>query len=130
LAGAGVVRASLLGSSAVMESGGGGQLGLEPCAHDESEARGLGARARPVGGQVARGMRDASARALGHAARGPAPRDLWPGSGARATEGGGGTSVEAWVHGDNFTASVHRSKVGKPCGRRGPDACATRWARR
>jgi hypothetical protein len=129
LAGAGVVRASLLGSSAVMESGGGGQLGLEPCAHDESEARGLGARARPVGGQVVRGMRDASAWALGHAARGPVRRSLWLGRGARATEGGGGTSVEARVHNDNFTASVHQSKAGKPRGRCSPNARETRCVR-
>jgi hypothetical protein len=78
-------------------------------------------------------MRDASAWALGHAARGPVRRSLWLGRGARATEGGGGTSVEARVHNDNFTASVHQSKAGKPRGRCSPNARETRcvrWQRR
>jgi hypothetical protein len=34
------------------------------------------------------------------------------------------------VHSDDFDVSVHRHNARKPRGRRGLDACATRWARR
>jgi hypothetical protein len=40
------------------------------------------------------------------------------------------THDDALVHSDAYGTSVHRHNAGKPRGRRGPDAHATRWARR
>jgi hypothetical protein len=101
LAGAGVVRASWLGRSVVMESGDGGQLGLEPCARNGSEARELGAReanGRPSGAGHARRERT-GARACG----------AWPGlarpaAWARCT-GNGGVEGPASRHGPTVTIS-------------------------
>jgi hypothetical protein len=85
LVGAGVVQASLLGSSPVMESGGGGLLDLEPCAREGSEARGLGAR--EASGQPS-GARHARRERAGAQARGAWPGPAQPVAWARCMKAG------------------------------------------
>jgi hypothetical protein len=111
LGGSGPVRASLLGGDVAMASGRADCSAAACASRRATRARGygVGCTREPVGDQVARRMRDASARELECAARGPALRNRRPGRGARAMEGEAEGPQRPPVHRDGLQASVRRT---------------------